>query len=384
MPILMRLLTLANVYLAERVNSKGLLAVVFRTSPHCLKFIVAETCEELHIKCYPEEILALKANKKVLTVCLSRSIYVHSTSNLELLLTVDTLPASYGGICAISENANFGKCYLAYPCSEDIGHVLLMEIFNKCDIIKVAAHKNNLAAIAMNYQQTLLATASVKGTVVRVISIPVGRRLYEFRRGLTRSARVYSLSFSTDSGLLCCSSSTGTIHIFKLQPTRTEGDGWLTSVSSMFQPLNYFWGRDTDVTTNDEEAEAKTWSSYAGNLMSSTAFYVPQQICEILGQNWSFAKARLPRSLMNVSIVNISDFTVRIYSVCEDGYLYCFSLDIHQGGECIMENQCRATEFGKGLYFLENHNCLHCRQDALRNGLGSMKEKILAAKEVVR
>ena len=64
-------------------------------------------------------------------MCLSGSIYVHSTSNLELLHTVDTLPASYSGICAISENVNLGKCYLAYPCSENVGHVLLMEIFNK-------------------------------------------------------------------------------------------------------------------------------------------------------------------------------------------------------------------------------------------------------------
>lgn len=39
---------------------------------------------------------------------------------------------------------------------------LTIYVHHQCDIIKVAAHKNNLAAIAMNYQQTLLATASVK------------------------------------------------------------------------------------------------------------------------------------------------------------------------------------------------------------------------------
>lgn len=80
----------------------------------------------------------------------------------------------------------------------------------------IPAHDSPLAAIAFNPTGTKLATASERGTVIRIFSVQDGARLMEFRRGVKRCAHVYSLAFSQESDYLALSSNTETIHIFKL------------------------------------------------------------------------------------------------------------------------------------------------------------------------
>ena len=79
----------------------------------------------------------------------------------------------------------------------------------------IQAHKTPISALSLNQNGTLLATSSDKGTVIRVFSVPSAKKLWQFRRG-SYPARIYSLSFNSMSTLLCCSSDTETVHIFKL------------------------------------------------------------------------------------------------------------------------------------------------------------------------
>jgi autophagy-related protein 18 len=51
--------------------------------------------------------------------------------------------------------------------------------------------------------------------VIRVFRVPGGEKLFQFRRG-TISAAICSLSFNLSSSLLCVSSVTGTVHVFRL------------------------------------------------------------------------------------------------------------------------------------------------------------------------
>jgi autophagy-related protein 18 len=79
----------------------------------------------------------------------------------------------------------------------------------------IQAHKSPVAFVALNSTGTLLATASDKGTVIRVFSLPNGDKVHEFRRG-SYPAKIFSISFNAASTLLCVSSDTETVHIFKL------------------------------------------------------------------------------------------------------------------------------------------------------------------------
>lgn len=80
----------------------------------------------------------------------------------------------------------------------------------------IPAHDSPLAALAFSPNGSRLATASEKGTVIRVFNVADGTRLFEFRRGVKRCVHISTLAFSTDANYLAASSNTETVHIFKL------------------------------------------------------------------------------------------------------------------------------------------------------------------------
>ena len=88
----------------------------------------------------------------------------------------------------------------------------------------IQAHKTPIACLSLNANGTMLATASDKGTVVRVFSVPDAKKLWQFRRG-SSNARIWSINFNLSSSLLSVSSDSSTIHIYKLAMPRNHGSG---------------------------------------------------------------------------------------------------------------------------------------------------------------
>ena len=108
----------------------------------------------------------------------------------------------------------------------------------------VDAHESALGALALSVDGSLLATASERGTVIRLydtrgVTVGGGRAsantssstttsvsssipLKEFRRGVER-ATISCLTFSLDSCWLGCASDHGTVHIFQAQTNSTNG-----------------------------------------------------------------------------------------------------------------------------------------------------------------
>lgn len=73
--------------------------------------------------------------------------------------------------------------------------------------------------MSFNRDGTMLASASVKGTVIRVHHMPQGSLLFSFRRG-TYPATIYSFAFSApgeEPELLAAASSNGSVHLFHLK-----------------------------------------------------------------------------------------------------------------------------------------------------------------------
>lgn len=95
----------------------------------------------------------------------------------------------------------------------------------------IQAHKMPIAHLAMNSTGTLLATASDKGTVIRVFSVPTATPVAQFRRG-AYPAKIYSISFNAVSTLLSVSSDTETVHIYKLTGAGGGAPGGSPSLST--------------------------------------------------------------------------------------------------------------------------------------------------------
>lgn len=106
--------------------------------------------------------------------------------------------------------------------SAQTGDVLLFSTRSLTVANVIQAHKSPISFLSINSTGTMLATASDKGTVIRVWSIPGAEKLYQFRRG-TREAKIYSINFNLMSTLLAVSSAHDTIHIFKLGPQKSGG-----------------------------------------------------------------------------------------------------------------------------------------------------------------
>lgn len=86
------------------------------------------------------------------------------------------------------------------------------------------AHESDLRGLALTADGSRLATASIKGTVVRVWDVSTGHCLQEFRRGVERAA-ITCLCWSWDFAWLSCASDKGTCHIFKVGDGDDHADG---------------------------------------------------------------------------------------------------------------------------------------------------------------
>lgn len=103
------------------------------------------------------------------------------------------------------------------------------------------AHESQLRALALTADGSLLATASEKGTVIRVWDVASAACVRDFRRGVER-ANITCLSWSWDHAWLCCTSDKGTAHVFAATDNNSTKEGveekkHTDSVSSMAHML---------------------------------------------------------------------------------------------------------------------------------------------------
>lgn len=121
------------------------------------------------------------------------------------------------GLCVLCPNSN--NSLLAFP-SRRLGRVQIVDLEQaEKEPLDVAAHETPLSAIALSLQGNRLATASEKGTLVRVFETRSGNLLYEFRRG-ANPANIYCINFNQDSSMLCVASDHGTVHIFAVEDVK--------------------------------------------------------------------------------------------------------------------------------------------------------------------
>jgi len=78
------------------------------------------------------------------------------------------------------------------------------------------AHSTPLSALEINQKGDLIATASEKGTLIRLFNSKDGSLVQELRRG-TENHQIFCIAFSFESEWLACTSDSGTCHIFSLK-----------------------------------------------------------------------------------------------------------------------------------------------------------------------
>jgi WD40 repeat protein len=192
---------------------------------------------------FAQPVVAVRLRYDRLIAVLRCQIHVFSfPTNPQKLFAFDTRD-NPRGLCEVCPSLdNQILIFPGYKCgSLQLVDLSLTERAQSTAPNTIAAHESDVAAIAINQQGTLVATASKKGTLIRVFSVQTKRQTTELRRGAD-TAMLYCVSFSHDSAFLCSSSDKGTIHIFAIKDTSLNKRSSLKKIGFRGQYAESQWG----------------------------------------------------------------------------------------------------------------------------------------------
>jgi WD40 repeat protein len=135
------------------------------------------------------------------------------------------------GICAVSGEM-VSDLTIAFPAIQ-LGNINIVSFGVKDGSINtslfnyiVIAHKSEIQCLALSRDGKLLASASKKGTLLRIFTISSNyqRMICELRRG-SEHATIHDINFSVDSKRICLTSDKGTLHVFSVVKTKKGGGG---------------------------------------------------------------------------------------------------------------------------------------------------------------
>eukprot|EP01114_Cavostelium_apophysatum_P010589 TRINITY_DN2449_c0_g2_i1.p1 TRINITY_DN2449_c0_g2~~TRINITY_DN2449_c0_g2_i1.p1 ORF type:complete len:355 (+),score=66.06 TRINITY_DN2449_c0_g2_i1:178-1242(+) len=249
---------------------------------------------------FRSEVKAVKLRRDRIVVVLENKVYVYNFADLQLLHQIETF-SNPKGLSALSP----GTAIVLAVQGQKPG-LVHVELYDSKETRMIQAHDGALAQIVLNLDGTRLATASEKGTLIRIFDTKSGSQLQELRRGADK-AEIYSLSFHQTSKWICVSSDKGTVHIYHI-----AGD---------------------DPSHAPEATEEKNKGKEEGKNRPSTLAFVGG-VLPYFGSKWSFAQFPLPEPQCLVSFGTEPN---TIIAVGSNGAYHKYLFDEVKGGDCKLE-----------------------------------------------
>lgn len=242
------------------------------------------------------KLVKLKAEKII--VSLEDRIYVYHFTDMKLIDLIETCKNPDG---IFSVNCDPKGTLLACP-AKTVGHVAIHP-YDMGQGIVFRAHQSHLECMELNFSGTKIATASEKGTIIRVFNVSDGTKIHELRRG-SDNAQIFSLAFDLESKWLACSSDALTIHVFSLNGTKKS----------------------------DHKGDEENGDVIAKNPKSKLSFM--KKINRYFGSEWSVAQFKVYEKKTKVVF---GQETNSLYIVGYDGNFYIVNFDPSNGGECLKQ-----------------------------------------------
>ncbi|KAJ4789293.1 WD repeat domain phosphoinositide-interacting protein 3 [Rhynchospora pubera] len=271
---------------------------------------------------------AVRLRKDTIVIVLEHKVYVHNFSDLKLLHQIETM-SNPRGLCCLSQNVN--TSVLACPGLQ-VGHVRV-EHFGLKVTKFIAAHDSNVACMALTMDGLLLATASMKGTLIRIFNTLDGTRLQEVRRGLDR-AEIHSITLSPNVQWLACSSDKGTVHVFRLRVRVASKEDLADQHSPSSLPGPGTIAHQT--STSSVDSLLPPTPSTDGDNSSSSLSFMRGVLPKYFSSEWSFAQLYLPEVTRYITAFGSHN---SIMIVGMDGSFCKCSFDPENGGVMTKEEE---------------------------------------------
>ncbi|KAJ4858544.1 hypothetical protein T069G_06811 [Trichoderma breve] len=364
-----------NIAIIEMLFSTSLVALIL--SP---RHLIIQNTKRASVICeltFPSAVLAVRLNRKRLAVVLEEEIYLYDISNMSLLYTIPTSP-NPSAICALSASSE--NCFIAYPLPKPreesdsrrpphappqsayvaptSGEVLMFDTLTLKAVNVIEAHRSPLSCISLNSEGTMLATASETGTIIRIFSVPRGQKLYQFRRG-TYPSTIYSMSFNLSSTLLCVSSASDTVHIFRLSSPRQDRWSRARSHDGADSPNASAAPANRSQSGSFSSMLRRSSQIMGRGVVGVVGSYLPQSVTEMWEPLRDFAYIKIPKTTglgagARVpggqssgplrSVVAMSSSSPQVMVVTSDGGFYVYNIDMENGGEGYLVKQFSVLE----------------------------------------
>ncbi|KAG6703883.1 hypothetical protein I3842_07G107200 [Carya illinoinensis] len=259
---------------------------------------------------FRSDVRSVRLRRDRIVVVLEQKVYVYNFADLKLLHQIETI-SNPKGLCAVSQLAT--SLVLVCPGLQK-GQVRVEHYASKRTKF-IMAHDSRIACFALTPDGQLLATASSKGTLVRVFNSIDGTLLQEVRRGADR-AEIYSLAFSSTAQWLAVSSDKGTVHVFNLK---------VNPGSPGIEKSRY--ASDSNLAVTHSSSSLSFIKGSGSKLPLALAGVLPKYF----SSEWSVAQFRLPEGSHCIVAFGHQKNTVVILGM--DGSFYRCQFDPALGGE---------------------------------------------------
>ena len=200
---------------------------------------------------FRQVVLAARLRKDAIAVALRDRVYIYHLADLSLRDKIYTADNPHGLLCLSTQiqdmvlvcpsvtnghvrvelygsRKTIVRSKFAWQSPINSNHLRLRYSLSIISFFSIfvklmEAHESQLRGLALTADGTKVATASEKGTVIRVWDVATAACLQEFRRGVER-ANITCLAWSWDHAFLCCTSDKGTAHVFHLDDTTNSGN----------------------------------------------------------------------------------------------------------------------------------------------------------------
>lgn len=187
-------------------------------------------------------ILGTKMRKDMIFFVLRTRIYVYTFPNNPKQLLYYETRENPRGLCEVCPSQD--KPLVVFPAKKcggiEISDLSTQQPGRSSSPVNISAHQGEIACLAINQQGNMVATASDKGTLIRVFDTQSKQLIVELRRGADH-ATLYCINFSLDSSYLCASSDKGTVHIFALKDTSLNKRSTLAKMGFLGQYVESQW-----------------------------------------------------------------------------------------------------------------------------------------------